>query len=127
MVLEGPEFSLYPRTTHHSGGYGGGIEDRCAPRARIAVPATLRLSGSRSFQTVVRDLSIAGFAASSINRINPGTVCWLTMPGLESLQAEAVWWNNSVVGCAFANLLGQIVLDSMVRRWPANSMFRTIT
>ena len=61
-------------------------EDRCAPRTRITIPATLRPSGSRGFQTVVHDLSISGFSAMAINRLHPGTHCWLTLPGLESMH-----------------------------------------
>ena len=44
-------------------------EDRCAPRARVGIPATLRASGGRSFHTVVHDLSLAGFCASAVNRL----------------------------------------------------------
>lgn len=118
MVIEGPEFSLYAQAM---------IEDRCAPRTRIAVPATLRQSGGRSIQTMVRDLSISGFSASSLNRMNPGSICWLTLPGLEALQSEVVWWNNSIVGCAFANLLSTLVLENLLYRWPTNSAFRPVT
>jgi hypothetical protein len=66
-------------------------EDRCAPRTRISIPASLRASGGKGFQTVVHDLSLSGFSAMSITRLHPGTICWLTLPGLGSLQAEVVW------------------------------------
>lgn len=118
MVIEGPGFSLYEQAS---------LEDRCAPRSRLAVPASLRQSGGKAFQTVVRDISIAGFCAGSLNRMHPGTKCWLTMPGLEALQAEVVWWNNSLVGCAFANMMNQIVLDSLVARWPIQSGYRVVS
>lgn len=65
-------------------------EDRCGPRTRLTIPATLRASGGRAFQSVVHDLSISGFSATSINRMHEGHLCWLTLPGLESLQAEVV-------------------------------------
>ena len=56
-------------------------EDRSAPRTRISIPGSLRPSGSKGFQTVIHDLSISGFSAMAINRIQPGTFCWLTLPG----------------------------------------------
>src|SRR5688572_9195056 len=87
-------------------------EDRCSPRTRITIPATLRPSGSKGFQTVVHDLSISGFSCMAINRLHPGTHCWLTMPGLEALHAQVVWWDNGLVGCAFQTLLSPIVQDS---------------
>lgn len=92
-------------------------EDRCSPRTRISIPATLRASGSKGFQTVVHDLSISGFSCTAINRLHPGTVCWITLPGLESLQGEVVWWNNSLVGCAFHQLLSPIVHDNLLDRF----------
>ena len=61
-------------------------EDRCAARTKLTIPATLRASGGRAFQTVVHDLSISGFSASSINRMHESQVVWLSLPGLESLQ-----------------------------------------
>ena len=78
------------------------------------IPGQLRASGGRAFQTVVNDLSISGFSASAINRMHPGQVCWITLPGLESLQAQVVWWDHSQVGCAFTELLSPIVHDNIV-------------
>ena len=101
-------------------------EDRSAPRTRISIPASLRASGSRGFQTVVHDLSLSGFSAMAINRLNPGTLCWLTMPGLESMEGEVIWWNNSLVGCAFHQLLNPIIHDNILAQWRGNGMYRSI-
>lgn len=92
-------------------------EDRCAPRTKLTIPAQLRASGGRAFQSVVQDLSISGFSAASINRMHEGQICWLTLPGLESLQAQVVWWDNCVVGCAFTELLSPIVHDNILARY----------
>ncbi|MCC6925370.1 PilZ domain-containing protein [Novosphingobium sp.] len=102
-------------------------EDRSAPRTRVAIPATLRMSGGRGFQTVVHDLSLSGFCAAAVNRMVPGTVCWLTLPGIEALQSEVVWWDNSLAGCAFEKLLSPIVHDNILSRWQANSAFRPVS
>ena len=99
-------------------------EDRCAPRTRIAIPAALRPSGGRSFQTDVLDLSLGGFSAQCVNRMHPGSLTWLTLPGLESLQGEVVWWQDNIVGCAFANLLSPIVHDNILARFRGDSVYR---
>lgn len=96
-------------------------EDRSAPRTRISIPASLRPSGSKGFQTVVQDLSLSGFSAMAINRLHVGNLCWLSLPGLESLQAEVIWWNNGLVGCAFSQLLSPIVHDNLIARWSGTS------
>lgn len=101
-------------------------EDRSAPRTRIAIPASLRASGAKAIQTVVHDLSLSGFSSQSLNRMHPGTVCWLQIPGLESLQAEVIWWNNSMVGCAFHNLLSPIVHDNILARFRSEAVFRML-
>jgi len=53
-----------------------------------------------------------------------GTVCWLTLPGLESQQAEVVWWEGGVVGCAFSQLLSPIVHDNLLARWRGDGVYR---
>lgn len=91
-------------------------EDRSAPRTRISIPVQMRVSGMRAFQTWVHDLSLSGFSARAVNRMHPGAICWLTLPGLEALQAEVVWWEDGLVGCAFASLLSPIVHDNLLAR-----------
>ena len=92
-------------------------EDRSAVRNKLAIPAQLRAPGTRAFQTVVNDLSLSGFSATSITRMHPRSICWLTLPGLESLQAEVVWWENNLCGCSFTNLLNPIVHDTILERY----------
>lgn len=91
-------------------------EDRCAPRTRLSIPATLRPSGSTGFQIVVTDLSLGGFAAQALTGMHPGTLCWLKLPGLGGLQAEVIWNNGTTIGCAFADLLNQAVHDAIIAR-----------
>lgn len=100
-------------------------EDRCAPRTRLVIPAQLRASGGRAFQTVVHDLSISGFSAAAVSRMHQGQLCWITLPGLESLQAEVVWWDNSIVGCAFSELLSPIVHDNIVSKHRSGGVYRS--
>ena len=99
-------------------------EDRSAPRTKIVIPAQLRASGMRAFQTTVNDLSLSGFSATAITRMHPGSVCWLTLPGLESLQAEVIWWENGMAGCAFVNLLSPIVHDNLLARFRGDGTYR---
>ena len=107
------------------GGYAvAAQEDRSAPRTRISIPASLRPSGSKGFQTVVRDLSLSGFSATALNRLHPGTVCWITLPGLESMQAQVVWWEDGMVGCAFDKLLSPIIHDNILSRWRGDGVYR---
>jgi len=98
-------------------------EDRSAPRTRIAIPAQLRASGGRAFQTVVQDLSLSGFCASVVTRMFAGQLCWITLPGLQSLQAKVVWWENNLAGCAFDELLSPIVHDNLLARFRGDGLY----
>lgn len=99
-------------------------EDRSAPRTKLVIPAQFRQSGGRPFQTTVNDLSLSGFSAVAVSQIHPGTICWLTLPGLESLQAEVIWWEDQMIGCAFANLLSPIVHDNILARFRGDGTLR---
>ncbi|OYX66377.1 MAG: pilus assembly protein PilZ [Sphingomonadales bacterium 32-64-17] len=92
-------------------------EDRSAERVQLMIPAQLRVPGARAFQTVVKDISLSGFAATAINRMHPGSLCWLSLPDLETQQAEVIWWEDALVGCAFVNLLSPIVHDTILARY----------
>ncbi len=99
-------------------------EDRSAKRTQIAIPAELRASGTRRFQTIVSDLSLSGFCASSVQILHPGTICWLSLPGLGPLQAEIIWWEDNLCGGAFDRLLSPIVHESLLARHSRPSFIR---
>jgi PilZ domain len=92
-------------------------EDRCAPRTRLQIPASLRPSGDKGFATTVHDLSLGGFSCEALSRMRSGALCWLTLPGLAALQAEVIWNHDGMVGCAFANLLNPAVFEKVVERY----------
>ncbi|MGB5484501.1 PilZ domain-containing protein [Parasphingorhabdus sp.] len=94
-------------------------EDRCAPRQRLAIPARMRFSCSSGFPVQVTDMSLAGFACDALTSAHPGTLCWLTLPGLGALEAEVVRHSNDGMGCAFKNLLNLAVLNHYVLKYPA--------
>lgn len=93
------------------------LEDRSAPRIALCIPATLRPSGVTGFAVRVNNLSLSGFACEATTGIPIGGRCWLALPGLSPLQAEVVWNNGVMVGCAFTNLLYSSVLDAILNRF----------
>ena len=89
-------------------------EDRCAPRTLLRLNSKLRASGEQGFDVVVYDLSIGGFSCDAVTGMRPGAICWLTLPGLAALQAEVIWNDGQRVGCAFANLMNEAVLKTIL-------------
>ena len=93
-------------------------EDRSAPRVRLGIPATMRPSAASGFKVIVKDLSLSGVACEALTGMKAGTRVWLTLPGLSSLQAEIMWNDGTMVGCAFTNLLNPAVLENVLARFP---------
>ncbi len=94
-------------------------EDRSAPRVRLNIPASMRPSASPGFKVVVKDLSLSGVACEALTGMRAGTRVWLTLPGLAALQAEIMWNDGTMVGCAFTDLLNPAVLENVLARFPA--------
>ena len=93
-------------------------EDRHAPRLRLAIPARMRLSCSSSFAVKVTAMSLSGFVSDALLEVHPGTLCWLTLPGLGALEAEVVHHDHAGVGCVFKNKLNPAVLNHYLQQYP---------
>jgi len=89
-------------------------EDRSAPRVRVHITALLRPAGVRAFETIIRDLSLGGFTATSPTRLEAHNLCWLTIPGFAPIQGEVVWWEAGAAGVAFASLIERDLFDAVV-------------
>ena len=79
----------------------------------------MRPSGSHGFKVIVKDLSLSGVACEALTGMKAGTRIWLTLPGLNALQAEIMWNDGTTVGCGFTNLLNHAVLENILARVPA--------
>jgi PilZ domain len=93
-------------------------EDRSAPRVKLNIPASMRPSASSGFKVIVKDLSLSGVACEALTGMGAGTRVWLTLPGLAALQAEIMWNDGTMVGCAFTDLLNAAVLENILARFP---------
>lgn len=89
-------------------------EHRRALRKAVKVRAHLRDRGQTRFEIDVVDLSQSGFRAQTSFTLWPGTVVWLTLPGLAPLEAVVAWRDRSTYGCAFAKPLHPAVFEHIV-------------
>lgn len=89
-------------------------ELRRALRKAVKVRAHLRDRGQTRFEIDVVDLSQSGFRAETSFTLWPGTVVWLTLPGLAPLEAVVAWRDKAAYGCAFAKPLHPAVFDHII-------------
>jgi hypothetical protein len=83
-------------------------------RRSVKMRAHLRDRGQTRFEIDVVDLSKAGFRAETSFTLWPGTVVWLTLPGLAPLEAVVAWRDKFKYGCAFSKPLHPAVFDHIV-------------
>lgn len=91
-----------------------GDDHRRALRKAIKVRAHLRDRGQTRFEIDVVDLSLSGFRAQTSFTLWPGTIVWLTLPGMAPLESVVAWRERSTYGCAFAKPLHAAVFEHIV-------------
>ncbi|HVF95223.1 MAG TPA: pilus assembly protein PilZ [Sphingomonas sp.] len=87
---------------------------RRALRKSVKMRAHLRDRGQTRFEIEVTDLSMSGFRAETSFTLWPGTIVWLTLPGLAALEAVVAWRDKYKYGCAFAKPLHPAVFEHIV-------------
>lgn len=91
-----------------------GGDHRQSLRKAVRMRAHLRDRGQTRFEIDVSDLSLSGFRAETSFTLWPGTVVWLTLPGLAGLEAVVAWRDKFQYGCAFAKPLHPAVFEHII-------------
>jgi hypothetical protein len=92
-------------------------EGRRADRLDVTIMAGLREHGATKFEVKVLDLSTSGFRCETSFTLSVGTRVWLTIPGLNGLEARVAWRDGYRYGCAFIQQLHPAVFDHIFRQY----------
>jgi len=98
-----------------TGETNGGSDLRHHQRVPLEVQALLRDRRSNKYTVHLLDLSTTGFRAEAHYGIDEGSIVWLTIPGMQGLEAVVAWRRGQVIGCRFQNPLYQPVFEHIVR------------
>ena len=93
-----------------------GADGRRAARSDVRLRATLRESGATRYPVDLLDLSVTGFRFETSALIHNGTRVWLTISGMEGLEAIIAWHGGANYGATFVRPLHNAVLDHIVAR-----------
>jgi hypothetical protein len=96
-----------------------GIADRKCCRGDVAIDGTIRATGGTKCRTKIIDISVTGFRMECLTYILDGQTVFLSMPGLETLQATIKWQTEWMYGCQFARPLHLAVYEHIVRTYPS--------
>ena len=87
-------------------------------RDAVSIPAEIREKGAGKQKVSVIDLSRSGFRMHCIFLIPDDRTVFLTMEGLESLEARIAWHEDDYYGCEFKQRLHEAVYDHIIRTYP---------
>ncbi|MEN3972153.1 PilZ domain-containing protein [Sphingomicrobium sp. XHP0235] len=91
-------------------------EDRRQPRVALTGEVRSRHQGGRPYPTVIRNLSPGGCCIEMPYAPRIGERLWVTLPGIEPLEAHVCWTEKFLAGCAFEKPLYPAVFDLLRRR-----------
>lgn len=93
---------------------GEADDHRRQRRVAVAMAARLRDRASNKYDVHLRDLSVTGFRAEAHYGLDAGGIVWLTIPGMNGLEATIAWRRGNVIGCHFRQPLHPAVFDHIV-------------
>lgn len=88
-------------------------DGRKAKRAQIKARARFREVGSNPYEVEIDDLSATGFRMSSYAKPRVGTRIWVSLPGLQALEAVVRRSEGDSHGCEFINPLHPSVAEHL--------------
>jgi hypothetical protein len=89
---------------------------RDAQRLSITADIYLRKSGYQKSGVVLLDVSPIGCRVELPERVAQGQAVWVTLPGLQPIEARVAWVHNWESGLRFIDPIHSAVFDALVLR-----------
>ena len=94
------------------------FNSRRFPRGDVTIPGEIRERGGGKQKVAVIDLSQSGFRLHCMLLIPEDRMVFLTMQGLEPMEARIAWHQQDFYGCEFKRPLYQAVFEHVIRTYP---------
>jgi len=92
------------------------IKPRRAERVPLRADIDFRRAGDHRYRVNILDLSPEGCRMELPVNVSPGDTIWISLPGLESIQADVCWVKEWMVGVEFSRPLYPSVFDLVRER-----------
>jgi len=99
-----------------NGGEKPGDVPRHAQRLSLTADIYLRKSGYQKSGVVLLDVSPVGCKVELPERVAQGQAVWVTLPGLQPIEARVAWVHNWESGLRFIDPIHSAVFDALVLR-----------
>ncbi|MGH6706227.1 MAG: PilZ domain-containing protein [Sphingomicrobium sp.] len=89
---------------------------RKAERVSLRADVDFRRAGDHRYRVNILDFSPEGCRMELPVNVSPGDIIWISLPGLESIQAEVCWVKEWTVGVEFTRPLYPSVFELVRER-----------
>lgn len=89
---------------------------RRAERVPLRADVDFRRAGDHRYRVNILDFSREGCRIELPERVLPNEIIWISLPGLETLQARVAWVKNWTAGVEFIRPLHPSVFDLVRER-----------
>jgi hypothetical protein len=96
-------------------------EPRRTERVQLRADIDFRRSGDHRYRVNILDLSPQGCRIELPVTVAPGDRIWISLPGIESIQAEVCWVKEWIIGVEFSRPLYPSVFEMVRDRMKAAS------
>lgn len=96
-------------------------EPRRTERVQLRADIDFRRSGDHRYRVDILDFSPEGCRMEVPVIVSPGDTIWISLPGIESIQAEVCWVKEWTVGVEFSRPLYPSVFEMVRDRMKAAS------
>ena len=91
-------------------------QPRRAERIPIGADISLRRSFETRYSVRILDFSPHGARVELVERVKPGDRLWISLPGIETLEATTCWVDGFVAGVEFVHPLHRSVFEMLTAR-----------
>ncbi len=85
-------------------------------RVPLRAEVTLRRRFDHRYTVNLLDISAAGCRVELVERVQPGDLLWVTLPGMTTIEATACWTEGFVAGVQFKHPLHPSVFEMLAAR-----------
>ena len=89
---------------------------RKAERVQLQADIDFRRTGEHRWRVNIYDISPQGCRVEVPVRVKPEDTIWISLPGLETIQARVCWVKGWVAGVEFERPLHQAVFEMVEQR-----------
>lgn len=84
---------------------------RTTPRLTVAGEIHMRKSGYHKMAVELMDLSPTGCRMELPEKVEAGETVWITLPGLQSIEARVAWCRDWIAGVSFVGTVHPAIID----------------